>query len=87
MESGTIEQTLPGLGGMTAQPELEIGRAIALAYARSRHMLLRIVHHILEIEHNDVCAGMCGLFQSCVVVSWDDQPRAAYSISHRLFLC
>ena len=30
MESGTIEQTLPGLGGMTPQPELELGRAIAL---------------------------------------------------------
>ena len=29
MESGTIEQTLPGLGGMTPQPELELGRAIA----------------------------------------------------------
>ncbi|HEU4971374.1 MAG TPA: ribose-phosphate pyrophosphokinase [Gaiellaceae bacterium] len=31
MESGTIEQTLPGLEGMTPQPELEVGRAIALA--------------------------------------------------------
>ena len=30
MESGTIEQTLPGLEGMTPQPELELGRAIAL---------------------------------------------------------
>ena len=30
MESGTIEQTLPGLEGMTPQPELEVGRAIAL---------------------------------------------------------
>jgi ribose-phosphate pyrophosphokinase len=30
VESGTIEQTLPGLGGMTPQPELELGRAIAL---------------------------------------------------------
>ena len=30
MESGTIE-TLPGLEGMTPQPELEVGRAIALA--------------------------------------------------------
>ena len=30
METGTIEQTLPGLGGMTPQPELELGRAIAL---------------------------------------------------------
>ena len=31
MESGTIEQTLPGLEGMTPQPDLEVGRAIALA--------------------------------------------------------
>ena len=31
MESGTIEQALPGLEGMTAQPDLELGRAIALA--------------------------------------------------------
>ena len=30
MESGTIEQTLPGLEGMTPRPELEVGRAIAL---------------------------------------------------------
>jgi ribose-phosphate pyrophosphokinase len=30
VESGTIEQTLPGLGGMTPRPELELGRAIAL---------------------------------------------------------
>ena len=30
MESGTIEQTLPGLEGMTPQPELEVGRAIAI---------------------------------------------------------
>ena len=30
MESGTIEQTLPGLEGVTPQPELQIGRAIAL---------------------------------------------------------
>jgi ribose-phosphate pyrophosphokinase len=30
VESGTIEQTLPGLEGMTPQPELELGRAIAL---------------------------------------------------------
>ena len=30
METGTIEQTLPGLEGMTPQPELELGRAIAL---------------------------------------------------------
>jgi hypothetical protein len=35
-----------------------------LAYARSRHMLLRVVHHVLEIEHNDVCACLCGFFQS-----------------------
>jgi ribose-phosphate pyrophosphokinase len=31
VETGTIEQTLPGLEGMTAQPELEVGRAIAIA--------------------------------------------------------
>ena len=31
MESGTIEQSLPGLEGMTPQPDLEVGRAIALA--------------------------------------------------------
>jgi ribose-phosphate pyrophosphokinase len=30
VESGTIEQTLPGLEGMTPRPELEVGRAIAL---------------------------------------------------------
>jgi ribose-phosphate pyrophosphokinase len=30
VESGTIEQTLPGLEGMTPRPELELGRAIAL---------------------------------------------------------
>ena len=30
MESGTIEQTLPGLEPMTAQPDLQIGRAMAL---------------------------------------------------------
>ena len=30
MESGTLEQTLPGLEGVTPQPELEIGRAIAI---------------------------------------------------------
>jgi len=31
VETGTIEQTLPGLEGMTAQPGLEVGRAIAIA--------------------------------------------------------
>jgi len=31
VESGTIEQSLPGLEGMTPQPELEVGRAIAIA--------------------------------------------------------
>ena len=31
MESGTIEQSLPGLEGMTPQPELEVGHAIAIA--------------------------------------------------------
>jgi ribose-phosphate pyrophosphokinase len=31
VESGTIEQSLPGLEGMTPQPELEIGRATAIA--------------------------------------------------------
>jgi ribose-phosphate pyrophosphokinase len=31
VESGTIEQALPGLEGMTPQPELEVGRAIAIA--------------------------------------------------------
>src|SRR5215468_8853271 len=31
VESGTIEQTLPGLEGVTQKPELEVGRAIALA--------------------------------------------------------
>ena len=30
MESGTIEQTLPGLEPMTTQPDLQIGRAMAL---------------------------------------------------------
>ena len=31
METGTVEQALPGLEGMTPQPDLEVGRAIALA--------------------------------------------------------
>ena len=31
MESGTIEQTLPGLEAMTPQTDLDVGRAIALA--------------------------------------------------------
>ncbi len=31
MESGTIEQSLPGLEPMNPQPELEVGRALALA--------------------------------------------------------
>ena len=30
MESGTIEQTLPGLETMTPQTELQVGRALAL---------------------------------------------------------
>jgi hypothetical protein len=50
-------------------------------------MLLRVVHCVLEIKHDDICTGMCGFFQLCLVVSRDDQPRSAYSISHRLFLC
>ena len=31
MESGTIEQSLPGLESMTPQPDLDVGRALALA--------------------------------------------------------
>src|SRR5262245_43895636 len=50
-------------------------------------MLLRVVHHVLEIEHDDVCSGKRGFFQSCVVVSWDDQPRSSYSICHKHVLC
>ena len=60
MESGTIE-TLPGLEGMTPQPELEVGRAIALA-PQKRLMLFsgrsnpdlaqRIAEHLdIELGH------------------------------------
>jgi ribose-phosphate pyrophosphokinase len=61
VESGTIEQTLPGLEGVTPQPELEVGRAIALA-PQKRLMLFsgrsnpdlaqRIAEHLdIELGH------------------------------------
>ena len=53
MESGTIEQSLPGLESMTPQPDLEVGRAIALA-PQKRLMLFsgrsnpELAHRIAE---------------------------------------
>src|SRR6476659_8322055 len=41
VETGTIEQTLPGLEGVTAQPGLEVGRAIAIA-PQKRLMLFSV---------------------------------------------
>jgi carbonic anhydrase/acetyltransferase-like protein (isoleucine patch superfamily) len=53
VESGTIEQSLPGLESMTPQPDLEVGRAIALA-PQKRLMLFsgrsnpELAHRIAE---------------------------------------
>ena len=53
MDSGTIEQSLPGLESMTPQPDLEVGRAIALA-PQKRLMLFsgrsnpELAHRIAE---------------------------------------
>jgi ribose-phosphate pyrophosphokinase len=62
VETGTIEQTLPGLEGMTAQPELEVGRAIAIApqkrlmlfAGRSNPDLAQRIAGQLEIELGQV---------------------------------
>jgi ribose-phosphate pyrophosphokinase len=62
VESGTIEQTLPGLETMTPQTELEAGRALALApqkrlmlfSGRSNPELARRIAEQLEIELGQV---------------------------------
>ena len=58
METGTVEQTLPGLETVTPQPELEVGRAIALSpqkrlmlfAGRSNPELARRIAEQLDIE-------------------------------------
>src|SRR5512134_715882 len=62
VETGTIEQTLPGLEPMTPQPELQMGRALSRApqkrlmlfSGRSNPDLAQRIAENLEIELGDV---------------------------------
>ena len=62
VESGTIEQTLPGLEPMTAQPELQVGKALSRApqkrlmlfSGRSNPDLAQHIAENLDIELGDV---------------------------------